>query len=275
MAPLPPKRTRTNPPARQCAPDRTARNGLHHIPRDRLQPPADRRHRTYRAFSDALDGGYEIGNPTARTEANNELDWGLHWQRQTFSVNFDLFGSYLPDYLYRTVVGTTTPPAPPPPGAVVYGYRAIEAFWGGEMNLLWQPAQDSWFHADRGQRGGHRSRCASPAAGDSARNARVRRRARLVRHRSQARGLSSDCANTASRNNPAPVDMPVFANTSAFTLGSLQAGFSWRRIRISCAVENLFNRNYHEYLSPPAAGSPASGDLIRGRASPVPAAASC
>jgi len=140
----------------------------------------------YRAFSDALDGGYEIGNPTARTEDKYELDWGLHWQRQTFSVNFDLFGSYLPDYLYRTVVGTTTPPAPPPPGAVVYGYRAIEAdFWGGEMNLLWQPAQDSWFQLT-GPAWRHRSRCASPAAGDSARNARVRRRARLVRHRSQA-----------------------------------------------------------------------------------------
>jgi iron complex outermembrane receptor protein len=224
----------------------------------------------YRAFSDALGGGYEIGNPTARTEDKYELDWGLHWQRQTFSVNVDLFGSYLPDYLYRTVVGRTTPPAPPPPGAVVYGYRAIEAdFWGGEMNLLWQPAQDSWFQLTG----------ASVAATDRDAHHQLPEippatLAFAAGHAWSGMGLKPwiefGLRYTASRNNPAPGDMPVFANTSAFTFGSLQAGFSWRRIRISCAVENLFNRNYHEYLSPPAAGSPASGDLIPGTRIPGP-----
>jgi outer membrane receptor protein involved in Fe transport len=64
--------------------------------------------------------------------------------------------------------------------------------------------------------------------------------------------------------------MPVFANTPAFTLGSLQAGVSWRRFRISCAVDNLFNRNYYDYLSPPAGASPASGNLLPGARIPGP-----
>ena len=64
--------------------------------------------------------------------------------------------------------------------------------------------------------------------------------------------------------------MPVFANTSAFVLGSFQAGVLWRRFRVSAAVDNLFNRNYYDYLSPPAAGSPASGNLRPGSRIPGP-----
>ncbi len=224
----------------------------------------------YRAFSDALGGGYEIGNPTARTEDKYELDWGLQWQRQTFSVTVDLFGSYLPDYLYRTVVGTTTPPAPPPPGSVVYGYRGIEAdFWGGEMNLLWQPAQDSWFHLTGASvtatdRDAHHQLPEIPPA----------TLAFAAGHAWSGTALKPwiefGLRTTAAKNNPAPGDMPVLANTSGFTLGSLQAGFSWRRIRLSCAVDNLFNRNYHEYLSPSAAASPPSGDLRPGTRIPGP-----
>jgi iron complex outermembrane receptor protein len=224
----------------------------------------------YRAFSDALGGGYEIGNPTARTEDKYELDWGLRWQRETLSVNVDLFGSYLPDYLYRTVVGTTSPPAPPVPGSIVYGYRAVEAdFWGGEMSLLWQPARDSWLQltgtsVEATDLETHRQLPEIPPA----------TLALAVGHAWSGAGLKPwvefGLRCIASRNNPAPADMPVFANTPSFTLGSIQAGLSWHRFRISCAVNNLLNRNYYDYLSPPAAAMPASGTLLPGARIPGP-----
>ncbi len=224
----------------------------------------------FRAFSDALGGGYEIGNPTARTEDKYELDWGLRWQRQTFSASLDLFDSYLPDYLHRTRVGTTTPPPPPVPGSIVYGYRATEAdFRGGELNLVWQPAKDSWLQLTgvavaATDREAHHQLPEIPPA----------ELALAAGHAWSGTGLKPwiqlgvHC--TASQRNPAPEDMPVFADTSSFALGSLQAGFSWRKIRISCAVENLFNRNYYDYLSPPAAPMAASGNLLPGARIPGP-----
>ena len=224
----------------------------------------------YRAFSDALGGGYEIGNPTARTEDKYECAWGLRWQRRAVSVNVDLFGDYLPDYLHRTVVGTTAPPPPPVPGSIVYGYRATEAdFFGGEMSLLWQPAKDSWLQltgtsVEATDREAHRQLPEIPPA----------TLAFAAGHAWSGAGLKPwiefSLRYTASKNNPEPDEMPVFANTGAFTLGSLQAGVSWHRFRISCAVDNLFNRNYYDYLSPPAAASPASGNLLPGARIPGP-----
>ena len=117
----------------------------------------------YRAFSDALGGGYEIGNPAAKAEDKYELDWGLHWQQPQLTVSLDLFASYLPDYLHRTRVGITTPPAPPPPGSVVYGYRATAAtFLGGELDVLWQPVADTWWRLAAAERRGHRPQGSPP-----------------------------------------------------------------------------------------------------------------
>jgi outer membrane receptor protein involved in Fe transport len=224
----------------------------------------------YRAFSDALGGGYEIGNPTARTEDKYELDWGLRWQRQTFSASFDLFGSYLPDYLHRTVVGKTTAPAPPPPGSVVYGYRPIEAdFWGGEMGLRWEPARDSWLQltgtsVEATDRDARRQLPEIPPA----------TLALAAGHAWSGTGINpwieAGMRSSFAQRNPAPDEMPVFANTSAFTLAELRSGFSWHGIKVSLSVENLFNRLYFDYLSPPAAAMPSSGSLLPGARIPGP-----
>ncbi len=224
----------------------------------------------YRAFSDALGGGYEIGNPTARTEDKYELDWGLRWQRQTFSVSIDLFGSYLPDYLHRTVVGRTAAPAPPPPGSVVYGYRPIEAnFWGGEMGLRWEPVKDSWLQltgtsVEATDRDAHRQLPEIPPAAIA-----------FAAGHAWSGGafkpwFEAGLRSSLAQRNPAPDEMPVFANTSAFTLAELRGGFSWHGIKVTLSIENLFNRLYFDYLSPPAAAMPSSGSLLPGARIPGP-----
>ena len=224
----------------------------------------------YRAFSDALGGGYEIGNPAARPEDKYELDWGLHWQRQTLSVNADLFASYLPDYLHRTRVGTTTPPPPPPPGAIVYGYRATEAdFRGGELEVVWQPVADSW--------------CRLTAAAVEATDRNAHRRlpeippetlelaaGRIWSAVSLKPWIEFGVRSTAAQRNPAPDEMPVFANTSAFTVAAVRGGVSWHGVDVSLSVENIFDRLYFDYLSPPAAAMPPSGSLRPGSRIPGP-----
>ena len=224
----------------------------------------------YRAFSDALGGGYEIGNPTAKAEDKYEVDWGLHWQQPKFTVNADLFASYLPDYLHRTRVGTTTPPPPPPAGAIVYGYRSTEAtFLGGELEVLWQPVTDTWWRlAAAGVAGtdrkAHRRLPEIPPGSLTLAAGRMWPDLRLKPW------VELGVRAAAAQHNPAPDDMPVFADTSAFTLGNVRGGLTWRGLRIALSVENVFDRLYYDYLSPPAAAMPPSGSLLPGARIPGP-----
>jgi iron complex outermembrane receptor protein len=224
----------------------------------------------YRAFSDALGGGYEIGNPTADSEFKYELAWGLRWQQRTLAVNLDLFGDFLPNYLHRTRVGATTPPPPPPPGAIVYGYRATEAtFVGGELEVLWQPLTDTWGRLTAASvagtdRNAHRRLPEIPPAALTLAAGRAWPGASLKPW------VECVLRSTASQHNPAPDDMPVFADTSAFTLADVRGGLTWRSLRVSFSVENVFDRLYYDYLSPAAAAVPPSGSLRPGARIPGP-----
>ena len=224
----------------------------------------------YRAFSDALGGGYEIGNPAAGAEEKYELAWGLHWQQDKLTVNLDLFAAYLPNYLHRTRVGTTAPPPPPPPGAIVYGYRATAAaFDGGELEVLWQPASGTWWRLT--------------ATGVEGTDRDAHRRLPEIAPATLALGAGRTWPNarlkpwfecgvraTAAQRNPAPDEMPVFADTSAYTLVNLRGGLTWRGWRVALAAENVLDRLYFDYLSPPAAATPPSGTLRPGAPIPGP-----
>ncbi|MDD2763300.1 MAG: TonB-dependent receptor [Opitutaceae bacterium] len=222
----------------------------------------------YRAFSDALGGGYEIGNPAAGAEDKYELAWSLRWQQQKFTVNLDVFASHLPNYLHRTRVGTTMPPLPP--AAIVYGYRSTEAmFLGGEFEVLWQPAPDTWWRlaaasVEGTDRIAHRRLPEIPPATLTLAAGRIWSGAGLKPWAEF--GLRA----AASQHNPAPDEMPVFANTSEFTLGNIRGGLTWRSLRIVLSVENVFDRLYYDYLTPPAGSAPASGTLRPGARIPGP-----
>jgi len=224
----------------------------------------------YRAFSDALGGGYEIGNPAAAAEDKYEVDWGVEWRRKQLTVSVDTFASQLPNYLHRTRVGVTTPPPPPPPGSIVYGYRAIEArFRGAEIEALWQPVEGSW--------------CRMAAAGVEGIDVHAGRQLPEIPpasltfaagHRWTGWALKpwieAGGRFVAAQRNPAPGDMPVFTDTTAFGLGRVRAGLSWHSLRISLSVDNALNRQYYDYLSPPAGTTPAGGTLNPGARVPGP-----
>ena len=224
----------------------------------------------YRAFSDALGGGYEIGNPAAEAEDKYELDWALRWQQRTLAVNLDLFASQLPNYLHRVRVGTTAPFPPPATGATVYGYRATDAvFHGGELEILWQPVVGAWGRLAAASvtgtdRQAHRALPELPPAALSLAAGRIW---------PEARGkpwVELGVRAVAAQRNPAPDEMPVFADTAAFTLLNLRAGLTWRGLRIALSVENLLDRLTYDYLSPPAAAMPPSGTLRPGARIPGP-----
>ena len=224
----------------------------------------------YRAFSDALGGGYEIGNPAADAENKYEADWGVQWRRRQTTISVETFASYLLNYLHRTRVGLTTAPAPPPPGSVVYGYRAIAArFEGAEIEALWQPVEGSW------------ARLAGAAvegvdihAGRELPEIPPASLTFALGHRWSGAALKpwieAGGRLVAAQRDPAPDDMPVFADTGAFAFGRLRAGLSWRDVRLALALENAFNRQYFDYLAPPAGATPAGGSLVPGSRIPGP-----
>ena len=231
------------------------------------QPPdaTDR----YRAFCDALGGGYEIGDPSAAPEDKSELDWSLRWHPRTFTVSLDLFASDLPNYLHRVVVSATVPPGLPP-GSLVYGYRATAStFWGGELEACWQPTPDTWWRLTASQVKGEdrtaRQRLpeiAPPWAALSAGHAWPAY--------SLKPWIEAGVRATASQSNPSPIEQPIFADTAGFALGNARAGLTWRGLRMELSAENLFNRLYHDYLTPPAAAAPPSGTLAPNSRIPGP-----
>ena len=64
--------------------------------------------------------------------------------------------------------------------------------------------------------------------------------------------------------------MPVFTDTSAFTLAEVRGGLVWHGLRVSLSVANVLDRLYYDYLSPPAAAVPPSGSLRPGARIPGP-----
>jgi outer membrane receptor protein involved in Fe transport len=50
----------------------------------------------------------------------------------------------------------------------------------------------------------------------------------------------------------------------------VRGGVSWHGVDVSLSVENIFDRLYFDYLSPPAAAMPPSGSLRPGSRIPGP-----
>jgi len=217
----------------------------------------------FRAFSDALGGGYEIGNPTANAEEKYEFDGAIRWKRPRLTVSLNGFGSRLPNYLHRTRVGITAGPSPAA-GAIVYGYRAIAAdFWGGEIQAQFRPGADSWMRltaaaVDARDRSAHRGLPEIPpaSAGLAA--------GRLWSRSTAKPWVELGLRGVAAQRNPAAYDMPVFADSAAYALADVHIGATWHGLRVSLSVENLLDRLHREYLSPPAAATPPSGTLRPG-----------
>ena len=73
-----------------------------------------------------------------------------------------------------------------------------------------------------------------------------------------------------AKGNPAPLENPLYTQTGGFTLVHLRSGILlFRRVRLEAGLENLLNREYTEYLTPPLSPfRPASGNLLPGQRVP-------
>lgn len=232
----------------------------------------------YRAFLNALGGdgrgnnAVELGNPALRSEIKWELATGGTWRRRWGAVNANLYYYYIDDFILRTPVGKTQPPPPPAPGMVVFGYRNIDTeFYGGEAGITLRPWQRLTvpisFAIAQGRNRDTGVALSEVPPWESTIAARYEQATSLFRFWAQA-----GARLVGTKDNPAPLENPLYANTGGFALFHWRVGGQIaRRLRFEAGVENLFDRRYTEYLTPPVSPfKPASGNLLPGERVPGP-----
>jgi iron complex outermembrane receptor protein len=227
-------------------------------------PPTER----YRAFLNALGGdgrggnAVELGNPALAPERKIAVETGGIWHTAHIDWEATLYYYRVNDFILRTPVGFTPAPLP---HLVVFGYRNVLAdFFGGELGGTFKPRAGWSIPVTLGAAGGRNCTGGRGLAELPPWEATAATRYR----RSGPFPLAADAGMRicGSKDNPAPFDNPLFGRTGGFVVWHVRLGAGiGDRIKAEAGIENLFNRRYTEYLSPPVAPArPSSGDLRPG-----------
>lgn len=225
----------------------------------------------YRAFLNALGGdgrggnAVELGNPALESERNTAFEIGgtarLPW------IDLEATGYYyrIDDFILRTPIGFTQPPVA---RMVVFGYRNVDAVLNGaELGATLKPAA-AWlipftFAVAHGERRDTDIGLAELPPWEATGG---------VRYTHASYSVDCGVRVVGQRDNPAPLDNPIFFNTGGVSVWHLRVGVPIRKsIRLEFGIENAFDHRYSEYLTPPVAPfRPASGDLTPGDRVPAP-----
>ncbi len=229
----------------------------------------------YRAFLNALGGdghggnAVELGNPALRPERNAALEAGGTWRQALVEVEATGFYYHIDDFILRAPIGTTQPPLAK---MVVFGYRNVDvAMSGAEVGATLKPG-DAWrIPLTFAVANGHRRDTGIGLAEIPPWEATF-----AVRYHAADVGLpmaiEAGGRMVGAKDNPAPLDNPLFGNVGGFTVWHARAGVPLGRyVRIEVGIENAFDHRYTEYLTPPVAPfAPASGNLLPGDRIPAP-----
>lgn len=233
----------------------------------------------YRAFLNALGGGWELGNPDLdpehRLEAILALALRFKNKPERYGLSLTVSAAYVYGHISRQVIGVTTPPPPPPPGQTVYGYINRDVItWSARLQAdvlltdsLTLLASGHYTHAQFASNGIHLAEIA-PAEGHLS-----------LRWQSQATPNRAPHLETAflrgrfvsGKSNPAPATVPTYSRSGAFAL--LDASTSWRlgQWEVTFELRNVFDTMYSEYLSlavgpnVPLGSGLTTGERIPGR----------
>jgi outer membrane receptor protein involved in Fe transport len=233
-----------------------------------IPPPTER----YRAFLNALGGGFELGNPALRPERKWELAAGSVFHSENFRLQVDLYHFQVDDFIWRQSVGSTDGILPLDPPQTVFSYRNVQAaFTGLELQGTWQlteqfriPASIEWVDAQLLESG------TGYSTGD--RLPELPPAEFLISgiwestFRSITGSLRWTTRLVTSQENELPEIDPLYADSKSFTLHELSVTLQRSdAFTLSITVKNLFDKLYMPYLTPPVSSlRPPSGDLQPG-----------
>lgn len=223
----------------------------------------------YRAFLNALGGGFELGNPNLDSEVKAEVSARLSADYGPLSLLAEVFYADIRDYIQRAVVQD----AP-----LVYSFRNSDARFKGlelasvlrlvdtEEQSLGIPVRFSLVDGESRDTGRDLPEI-PPWETSVGLDYRAGTPLGIVRAELLARHVTS-------RENPDPGLDPVFRDTGSFNLLDASVSLALPRgFRIGLFIGNLTDTEAYPYLQPPVEAGfigPSSGDLQGGEAIPLP-----
>jgi iron complex outermembrane receptor protein len=216
------------------------------------------------AFAPA-PGGFQVGNPTLKPEIKYEIEGGVGWQNAWAAVSAGFFHFWFHDYIYsftidrRDVNGDGVED-------VVRGFRNVDArLYGGEVAAVFKPWGPLSIPLTIAYvRGVNTSEDTDlpripPLEGRAA--ARIELGKRVP-------WWAEFGGRFAARQTKIDEHFPE-DETAGFAVFHLRGGFqAFRRLQLYVGIENLFDQEYTEHLTPWAAVG--SGDLQQGDPIPEP-----
>jgi len=213
----------------------------------------------------AAPGGFQVGNPTVRPEIKYEVDGGVDWQNTWVAASAGIFYFWFHDYIYpftidrRDVNGDGVED-------VVRGFRNVDArLYGGEGSAVFRPLAVLSISLSIAYVRGRNTSDDTNLPRIPPLEGRASCRIDLGR---RVPWWAEFGGRLAARQTKIDNDFPE-SETPGFAVFHLRGGFEvFRRLRIDAGVENLFDQEYTEHLTPWAAVG--SGDLQQGDEIPEP-----
>jgi len=232
----------------------------------------------YRAFLNALGGGYEIGNPSLEPERKWEWSGGIRYHQEHGFVQFEAFASHIQDFQWREVVGNTAGVLPLPMPQTVFSYRNVDANFNGlevsgsvRIGRGWYvPFSLEWVEAKLDSDGtGYSKGDSLPEIPPATIRLSLQKQGSIGRDHQWMLKMTGNW--TAARSNPLPAVDPIYRDSDSYLLMDLKGIWTYmEHLQMGIQFSNLLNKSWVGYLTPPAGGtiSPESdiktGDSIPG-----------
>jgi iron complex outermembrane receptor protein len=206
-----------------------------------------------------------VGNPTLSPEINYEVDGGVDWQNAWVSASASLFCFWFNDYIYsftidrRDVNGDGVED-------IVRGFRNVNArLWGGEGAAVFRPFEPLSVPLALAYVRGINTSDDTDLPRIPPLEGRVACRVDLG---NKVPWWAEFGCRLAARQDKIDYDFPE-NETPGYAVFHLRGGFElFDRLRIDAGIENLFDQEYTEHLTPWAAVG--AGDLKQGDEIPEP-----
>jgi len=216
------------------------------------------------AFAPA-PGGFQVGNPALSPEIKYEVEGGVDWQNAWVSVSASLFCFWFNDYIYsftidrRDVNGDGVED-------IVRGFRNVNArLCGGEGAAVFRPFEPFSIPLSLAYVRGVNTSDDTDLPRMPPLEGRVACRVDLG---NKVPWWAEFGCRLAARQAKIDSDFPE-NETPGFAVFHLRGGFEvFHRLRIDAGLENLFDQEYTEHLTPWAAVG--AGDLKQGDEIPEP-----
>lgn len=188
---------------------------------------------------------YERGNPDLDPEESYQLDAGIHWDNEMFSLQVDPYLNYFPNYIYLNPTAGYTE------GLQLYHYTQARVLrYGVEAQLTWRPARHweaelkgEYLHAEQksGEKRGYSLPFSTPWSADAG-----------IRYSFGGKqegfvGLNAHIVGT--QNEIVPPEKPTDGHWTLNLSAGKHFALGRQTLKVALHADNLLNKRYYDHTS--------------------------